>query len=232
MPSKRQKQELLRETAAQFRKAVEKRDEKFGDTALLTVEELQREGELLRQEAGILDHEIDENGEIRYLGLTEVRLSVFLHTLAETGSMAAAARRATPWSLSKGGGVETFTEYAERNEMFADALKVAQEFALGKLEHEAVRRAMTPTLRPIVSNGILLGEEEKYDNHLLLEVLRVLDPEKWNEKKEVRHTGEITHGVLAIPSTTSVDDWEHKFKHAEQPKLDVVEAEILEARNK
>jgi hypothetical protein len=90
---------------------------------------------------------------------------------------------------------------------------------------------MTPTLRPIVSNGGLLGEEEKYDNRLLLEVLRVLDPARWNEKKEIKHSGEITHGVLAVPTSASPAEWEKRFRDTTQPELEVVEAELLEARD-
>jgi hypothetical protein len=101
MPSKKKKQEKLQVAAKQFGEAVARRDEKFGDTALLTLEELQCEGELLKQDEEQLSHEVAKDGSYIYKGLTEVRLTVFLHTLAETGSLAAAARRATPWSISR-----------------------------------------------------------------------------------------------------------------------------------
>lgn len=177
-----------------------------------------------------LSHEEDENGNVvKYHGLTEARLAMFLRTLAETGSLAAAARKATPWEIAKGGGVHEFTEYAEANKDFKAAIETAKDFARGRVEHEIIRRAFTPTLRPVVSKGDIVGYEKKYDNKLLLEVAKALDPSRWSEKREIKHSGEITHGVMISPGQLSAEDWEKQFSTMEHPLLDVVEAELCAA---
>lgn len=228
MPNKKQQkierlQEAREEVAAYFEELAAK------DKPTLSMEELIQEESLVCLAQDKLEHVRNEDGTIRYLGLTGARLSVFLRELSETGSLASAARKATPWEISKGSSLQTFLDYAEQNHEFKEAIESAKDFALGRVEHELVRRAMTPTLRPIFSNGLLMGYEEKWDNRLLLRVAEAMDPSRWSQKHELKHTGEITHGVMVVPSQTQTpEEWEAQYEDAEHPQLDVVEAELLE----
>lgn len=125
--------------------------------------------------------------------LTEERKRVFIDTLANTGSAAAAAHAATPWATARHGGLQTFRDERKRDPAFAEAWARAEEAALAKVESEVMRRAMEPSERPIVSGGKLLGVERTYDNKLLLSLARRLNPEAWSEKKQIEHSGQVQH---------------------------------------
>lgn len=125
--------------------------------------------------------------------LTERRKRVFLDTLAETGSTTAAAQAATPWATHRMGGLSTFKDEARRDPEFADAWERAEAAALARVESEIMRRAMTPTLRPVFSRGELQGHVEEFDNRLLLAVARRLNPEAWSERQRIEQSGRIEH---------------------------------------
>lgn len=217
--------------AALVRKELQHRMEEIpiGEQSTLSVEDLALMEFKPRVEAQ-LSHTTDEDGNVTgYVGLTEARLTVFLQELAETDSLAAAARKATPWEMFTDGGIKTFTDYAETNPEFKEAIQIAKDFALGIVEHELVRRAFTPELKPIVSSGEVVGHQEKYDNKLLLRVAEKMAPEKWSQKHEVKHSGGITHGVMVVPGKAQTDDeWEDEYEGTEHPQLEVVEAELME----
>jgi hypothetical protein len=100
--------------------------------------------------------------------LTDERKQTFLKVLAETGSPSAAAHAATPWSTCPKGGIATFGQARKRDLVFSDAWDRAMDAATAKVEAEVMRRAMTPTKRPIFSKGELKGYTEDWDNRLLL----------------------------------------------------------------
>lgn len=124
--------------------------------------------------------------------VTDKRKQTFLEALAATGSTAAAAEAATPWSTHRQGGLSAFRDAAKRDPEFAAAWTRAEQAALAKVEAEAMRRTMTPTLRPVFAKGELVGHVEEYDNRLLMAVLRRYNP-AWSEKQQIEHTGEVQH---------------------------------------
>lgn len=143
----------------------------------------------------------------------EKRKEIFLRVLAETGSVAAATTAATPGAQPRGnrapGGSSTFYQLRQRDPRFAEAWERAIATALGKVETEVMRRAMTPTRRPVFSKGELVATTEEYDNRLLVALARRLDPEGWGERSTVEHRGEVVHrlapgAVVLMPDDISL----------------------------
>ncbi len=122
---------------------------------------------------------------ITHARVTASRRRTFLKALEETGSTCAAARAATPWARGRHGGLSSFRDAAARDPEFAADWERAEEGALGRMEAEIARRAMTPTLRPVVSNGKVIAHEEQYDNKLLLCLARALAPDRWSERSKL-----------------------------------------------
>ncbi len=92
--------------------------------------------------------------------------------------------------------------------MFAMAWAEAEAAALAKVEAEVMRRAMTPTRRPVFSKGELVGHTEEYDNRLLVTLARRLNPEAWSERQRVEHSGEVGHAHRhALIALTADDVW-------------------------
>jgi hypothetical protein len=125
--------------------------------------------------------------------LTPERKETFLATLRETGSPFAAARAATPWSSERHCGLSTFRDERRRDPQFAADWERAIEEAIGRIEAEVVRRAMTPTKRPVFSKGELVGHVEEYDNRLLVTLAKRLNPDDWSERQKVEHSGSVSH---------------------------------------
>lgn len=125
--------------------------------------------------------------------LTEARKRTFLRVLSETGSVPAAARAASPHSKGLRAASSTFHQERARNPEFAQAWAEAEEAALARVEAEIMRRAMTPTRRPVFSKGELVGHTEEYDNRLLVTLARRLNPEAWSERSRVEHSGTVEH---------------------------------------
>lgn len=127
--------------------------------------------------------------------VTEERKRTFLRVLAETGSWAAACAAATPGrgrtKLGMPPARSTFGELAKKDPVFAAAVAEAEGAALAKVETEVMRRAMTPTARPIFSKGTLVGYTQEYDNRLLVTLARRLNPDGWSERQKIEHSGEV-----------------------------------------
>lgn len=127
--------------------------------------------------------------------VTDARKATFLRVLAETGSWAAACRAASPGRGVPKCGVppssSTFRGLQRSDPHFAAAVAEAESAALAKVEAEVMRRAMTPTRRPVFSKGELVGYTQEYDNRLLVTLARRLNPEGWAERQRVEHSGEV-----------------------------------------
>jgi hypothetical protein len=145
--------------------------------------------------------------------------------LTEIGSVTAAAAAATPWSKTKASAYSTFQKEIKQNPEFAEAVKEAKAIFLGAMNTEIVRRAMEPTERPIVSQGEVVATELKYDNNLLLRLAQRHQPDKWGTKQEVKHTGQINHGVMVVGAVVeSAEDWSEKYG-GDQPELEAGDGE-------
>jgi hypothetical protein len=132
--------------------------------------------------------------------LTKGRKEAFLAALRTTGSIRAAARRATPGNKSIDGPHSTFRMALQRDPDFAAAAQEAMDDALGGLEAEAMRRAVEGYKRPIYQKGELVGYETVYSDNMLLTLLRARAPESYSDRRDVHVTGSVSHvhGVLTI----------------------------------
>jgi hypothetical protein len=135
--------------------------------------------------------------------ITKARRDKFLEVLADTGSVAAASRAASPHS--KRGARRSFEDFRARDPEFAKAWDDAITTSLGKVEAEIMRRAMTPTKRPIFSRGELVGEEDVFDNKLLLALARKMSPE-WRESRHLSVEGSVDHNHRHAHLQLSLED--------------------------
>jgi hypothetical protein len=131
--------------------------------------------------------------------LTEDRKTIFLKTLAATGSPIAAASAATPWSTHRHGGVATFRDEARRNPEFAAAWECARQQAIAEVETEIYRRAMHPPERPVWHQGEVKGfmEDRNSSDKLLLRLAARLDP-AWREHTSIEQSVTVQASVLNI----------------------------------
>ena len=132
--------------------------------------------------------------------LTNGRKQAFLAALRATGSIRAAARRASPGSRSTEGPHSTFRMALQRDPEFAAAAQEAMNDALGSLEAEAMRRAVEGYQRPVYQRGELVGYETVYSDNMLLTLLRARAPEAYSDRRDLHVTGSVSHvhGVLTI----------------------------------
>lgn len=152
---------------------------------------------------------------LNYHAVDARRVEVFLSTLAETGSQYAAAEAATPWARSHGGGLESFRKLAERDPEFKARWDAALTAALGKVEQAIMTRALTPVRKPIFWNGEQVGHEDKYDNRLLVQLARKLNPRDWNPQHKVEHSGAVETPVTFDLSKLSPEELEMALKLTE-----------------
>lgn len=136
--------------------------------------------------------------------MTKARRDKFLEVLADTGSVVAAARAASPHS--KYGARRTFEDMRARDPEFREQWDNAINASLAKVESEIMRRAMTPTKRPIFSRGELVGEEDVFDNKLLLALARKMSPE-WRESRHLTVDGSVDHNHRHAHLQLTLDDF-------------------------
>ncbi|MBW7057845.1 hypothetical protein KY389_14365 [Paracoccus bogoriensis] len=142
----------------------------------------------------------------RHTAVTPARRKTFLRALAETGSYAAAAKAATPYSSNRSAAVSTFRRLRAIDPEFAAACDEAIQTALGKVESTIWDRAINGTQRPVVSGGQIVGYETVVDNKLLLSLARRLDPEAWSETRKVEHSGQIDSRSVSFQVTLAPED--------------------------
>lgn len=132
--------------------------------------------------------------------MTDQRKAVFLKTLAETGSVAAACRAASPHSEYGRAAKSTFNDLRRKDPEFAQAWDDAVSDALAEVESELMRRAMEPAKSPVTDrSGRVVGfrEDRLSSDRLLLRIASRLDPEAWAERRrqDTHVTGEIQHNA-------------------------------------
>lgn len=94
-------------------------------------------------------------------------------------------------------GISRSTAYLERqrNEEFAVAWADVDEKVVDKLEAEAFRRAHDGVDKPLVSAGQLVTTAKEYSDGLLMFLLKAKRPERYRERVDVKHGGEIRQAV-------------------------------------
>lgn len=91
----------------------------------------------------------------------------------------------------------TFFHWRECDPEFAHNFEEAEEFALGVLEDEALRRAVYGTQKPVYQGGKLAGYTTEYSDTLLIVLLKARAPFKYQD----RFAGQLTgaNGQPLIP---------------------------------
>ncbi|HUG46636.1 MAG TPA: hypothetical protein VMK31_09040 [Sphingomicrobium sp.] len=116
----------------------------------------------------------------RHDGWTAERQIAFIEALAETGCVEEACRRV---------GMSDTSAYKLRRRPcgapFRKAWDAALDYALHRLEQDAISRARHGVARPIFHKGEQVGEWRHYDERLTMFLLRARRPErygKWIER--------------------------------------------------
>lgn len=131
--------------------------------------------------------------------LTEREFNLACEVYARTGSKSAAI-------LSIAGGAtdgagrpsrrRTLDEALRANPEWAQRWADAKEAALGLVEAEIAKAALTVDERPIFDkNGRLLGvqRDSRPRNDMLKFLARKLDPDSWSEKRQLQMSGTVEH---------------------------------------
>lgn len=150
---------------------------------------------------------LDESDE-RYLKMRKLpyQLQRFLWAYGNTGKVHLACRVA---------GVSRTTVYKckRENKTFEDLWEtmvlLRDEARLEKLEEAAFKRAVKGVKKGVWYKGDLVGYERQYSDGLLTTLLKAHAPEKYRERTQVDHSGEVGVGLqlLVVPQEQSVDDW-------------------------
>lgn len=131
----------------------------------------------------------------------EERKRVFLETLAQTGSVAAACQAASPHSDSDRHSKTSFYDLRRRDASFASAWQDAVNSALGAVENEIWKRAFEVPTTPVVDKrGQVVGQRQDRlsADRLLLRLASRLDPENWAERRKTDVHGTVSHVAFAI----------------------------------
>jgi hypothetical protein len=97
----------------------------------------------------------------------------------------------------------------KRDPEFAAAVAEAEELATAALEVVAFERALEGVEEPVVSQGVVVTTVRKYDNNLLMQLLRARDPARYNPQQNIRADVKLGGGVLVVPpQAASADEWE------------------------
>lgn len=131
--------------------------------------------------------------------LTEREFNLACEVYARTGSKSAAIL-AIAGGATDGAGRpsrrRTLEEALRANPEWAQRWADAKEAALGLVEAEIAKAALTVDERPIFDkNGRLLGvqRDSRPRNDMLKFLARKLDPDAWSEKRQLQMSGTVEH---------------------------------------
>lgn len=135
--------------------------------------------------------------------LDEKRRAIFLRELATNANPLKAARAAGYNSTAP------INRAMGDDPHFADQVADATRAAADAIESEAVSRAMDGVEQNVWFKGEICGTEMKKSDSLLETVLKAAKPDKYAQKKDIKHTHEGNIGVAVIPITApNLEDWE------------------------
>jgi hypothetical protein len=124
----------------------------------------------------------------RHDGLTAERQRIFLETLAATGSVGRAAKAC---------GLSRQALYTHRNRAdvpaFREAWEVALSCAINRLGDIAFERAIDGVEEPVFWKGEQIGTRRRYNDNLLVALLRARDPFAFCPPSELRHFRNVHH---------------------------------------
>jgi hypothetical protein len=86
-------------------------------------------------------------------------------------------------------------EWQEHDDQFAAAFRDAEIEATEVLEAEAYRRGHDGVDEPVFHQGVAVGAVRKYSDTLLIFMLKARNPEKYRDRHDVKHSGEVKHSL-------------------------------------
>lgn len=119
----------------------------------------------------------------------EMRKEAFLDALRMHGTVSGAV-------AATGIAATVAYRWRKSDPDFAKGWNEATEPLLFLLEDEAVRRALEGTPDGIYHLGKRIGERRVYSDALLVTMLKALAPEKYRDRAEVKHTGDLAERIL------------------------------------
>lgn len=108
-----------------------------------------------------------------------------MKSLVLTGGNIARACRAASVARS------TVYDHKKKDEEFSRKWNEAVEQGVDELEQEARRRAFKGTLKPVFYKGAKVGTVREYSDTLMIFLLKGNRPEKYKERHEIEHGGEV-----------------------------------------
>lgn len=152
------------------------------------------------------------------LRMSPERKNAFLAALRESGGiMATACRAASPHSprLNASGTPACWSSFRaamERDPSFNASVQEVLEQCRDDVEAEIHRRGQLGWTEPVFQKGERVLDHDgtpavirKFSDNLLLARARALMPSRYNEKRQVEHTGTIMHGAAGHLQITSAD---------------------------
>jgi len=117
-------------------------------------------------------------------------------------------------------GISRQTAYMERqrNEDFAIAWADVEERTTETMEREAYRRAVEGVTEPLVSAGKHVTDVQSYSDRLLEFMLKSRRPEKYRDRVDVNHSGQVDQRVRV--DLTRLDDSELESLEKLTAKMD------------
>ena len=94
-----------------------------------------------------------------------------------------------------------------------EALEIGDQIKVSLHEREADRRAIDGWDEPVFYEGRLCGYKRRYSDGLLIARLKSLAPEKYADRSNVNHSGNIDTGLIVVGKPAADDDEWHA-KHS------------------
>ena len=139
------------------------------------------------------DEEINNNQqhkkEAEFGAIKNVKQRSFLVAFSQLGNISKAAKRAKVDRSSHYKWIDP--KHQLYNDNYQAAFKVAQKIAVEHLEAEARRRAVEGIEEPVFYKGEIVGHKMRYSDTLLMFLLKGNAPEKYKDRVEQQHTGEV-----------------------------------------
>ena len=113
----------------------------------------------------------------------------FIEHFRETGNVTKSARAL---EMTR----QTVYSWINEDEQFKEEFENAQEEALDLMEAECKRRAEDGCLKPVFYQGMKCGEILEYSDTLMMFFLKGNRPEKYKDRGEIEHKGNVLFSVV------------------------------------
>ena len=111
--------------------------------------------------------------------------AAFLEAVRSNGGMVLAA--ADSVGLSR----KTMYDWRRADPEFKAAWEQAILDSTIVLEQEAIRRATKGVTEDVYHKGEVVGQQIRYSDNLLMFTMKAREPDKYRDRSEVKHTGEV-----------------------------------------